>query len=550
METLNEKQAHKKSHEHSARLKNPGKYESFATGEDKGGKGINFIYGIRKKAGPGGGKSEIQAIRFDSKLWSAADARKWLSDHDKKYIKFTAATVNEDGAPAVAPAAPAAPAASSGPAITTSNMGAKYAPKVFPMTSHLGDYTVDRFDQSFMRKMKKHLGEAFSPEEIENDDERLQGYKIFEMLDGTFNVEQDGEVVANFDTKKQAGQFVNSRLGERIYREADEPPVNAPKSEPAIAPDGTPTDVDAKGKDLIVPRDTDPALFDDYVKIYNSLKPEERATDEKLAELAISIIKKYFGDKETQWGSDGIEVMDDQLIFKNFSSSEDAVTEGVFHKAMSMLDKAQPIPEAVSEKKPCRFCGRTFDVSKDERGYACAVCNAKLGRGASLTVKYPESVIDSGKKTMKEATDAVSVFKELKHSKMYNDQQAAEAALDLVSMGLFSSVSGEKRKQMIANLIKKATVKNESEDEPEIDEPSDDDCFMSPSGSLGSKTSVSCGGKFIGEFDDEDDAVIAIGDWQEKHKWWPAVWIVSDHGNNHLYSDFADDYKKAKRNKN
>ena len=59
----------------------------------------------------------------------------------------------------------------------------------------------------------------------------------------------------------------------------------------------------------------------------------------------------------------------------------------------------------------------------------------------------------------------------------------------------------------------------------------DDDCFMSPSGQLGSKTSVSCGGKFIGEFNSDEEALEAIRNWQDEHQWWPNIWFVSDHGN-------------------
>jgi len=387
METLNEK--HKKSREHSARLKNPGKFVSFTTGEDKGGKGVNFIYGIRKDAGPEGGKTEIQAIRFDSNLWSVDDAKKWLSDHDKKYIKFTAATIKEDSAP-VAPAAPAAPAASSGPAITTSNMGAKYAPKVLPMTSHYGDYTVDRFDQSFMKKMKKSLGEAVVVEDftyykgLSDDDYRYYkklGAKKF-VSGGVKAIGKKGKDYVFISTNGGANTFTNKQafldrlksaidphdirkveqLVDRLesVNEADELPVNAPKSEPAINPDGTPAD--APGKDLMVPRDTDAALFDDYVKIYNDTKPEERATSEKLSELAASIIKKYFGDKKTQWGSDGVEVMDDQLIFKNFSSSEDVSVDEAYRplakteKILYGTRKGQPdYTEEIITTDPSKF---------------------------------------------------------------------------------------------------------------------------------------------------------------------------------------------------
>ena len=51
--------------------------------------------------------------------------------------------------------------AAAGPAITTSSMGpgASYAPKVMGTVSRLGEFAEDRFDQSFMKKMRKKLNE-------------------------------------------------------------------------------------------------------------------------------------------------------------------------------------------------------------------------------------------------------------------------------------------------------------------------------------------------------------------------------------------------------
>lgn len=40
------------------------------------------------------------------------------------------------------------------------------------------------------------------------------------------------------------------------------------------------------------------------------------------------------------------------------------------------------------EKQICKFCGRTFEVT-DNR---CAVCAAKLARGAKLTINYADRV--------------------------------------------------------------------------------------------------------------------------------------------------------------
>lgn len=72
--------------EHAARLKDPDQYDTIRRVNDEGGPGIDFIYGIKD------GKSEIQAIRFDAKRYTPAEARQWLSDHDFSAISFEEAT--------------------------------------------------------------------------------------------------------------------------------------------------------------------------------------------------------------------------------------------------------------------------------------------------------------------------------------------------------------------------------------------------------------------------------------------------------------------------
>ena len=81
---------------------------------------------------------------------------------------------------------------------------------------------------------------------------------------------------------------------------------------------------------------------------------------------------------------------------------------------------------------------------------------------------------------------------------------------------------------------------NEQEDEPQ-----EGDIIKSPSGSLGSKISVSeVEGKFIGEFSSDEEADEAIHEWMKKNKWYPNVWVESDHGNLHLDTDFVSESKK------
>ena len=88
-------------------------------------------------------------------------------------------TVKEDGAPA----APAPAATSGAPATTTSNMGATYAPKVMPMTSHYGEFGLDKYDQHFMKKMRKKLNEGADDNEPQEEDITIQdetrgGYSV------------------------------------------------------------------------------------------------------------------------------------------------------------------------------------------------------------------------------------------------------------------------------------------------------------------------------------------------------------------------------------
>ncbi len=76
--------------EHAARLKPPGRYEKMARENDKFGSGIDVIWGTTSD-----GKTEVQAIRFDRKKFTVAEAKKWLKDHDYKVMLFEPAS--EDG---------------------------------------------------------------------------------------------------------------------------------------------------------------------------------------------------------------------------------------------------------------------------------------------------------------------------------------------------------------------------------------------------------------------------------------------------------------------
>lgn len=73
--------------EHAARLHDPSGYERFRRMVNQGGAGIDFILGFKR-----GGGSEVQAIRFAKSKFTAAEAKKWLADHDHKAISFEPAS--------------------------------------------------------------------------------------------------------------------------------------------------------------------------------------------------------------------------------------------------------------------------------------------------------------------------------------------------------------------------------------------------------------------------------------------------------------------------
>jgi hypothetical protein len=119
------------------------------------------------------------------------------------------------------------------------------------------------------------------------------------------------------------------------------------------------------------------------------------------------------------------------------------------------------------------------------------------------------------------------------------------------SGGKFKSGSGEKKEGVAED---GATFCNDQEaycdqethnvTEKEEDERQEDDAVMSDSGKLGAMTSLSYNGKFVGEFDSQDEAEEALAQLIKKDKFYPNVWYVDDHGGDHLLS--KEFYKKYK----
>lgn len=79
--------------EHSARIHSPDKYDEFRRKNDALGSGVHVIFGIWTEDGDR--KSEIQAIRFDARKFTVAEAKKWLADHDYKPISFEPAIAED-----------------------------------------------------------------------------------------------------------------------------------------------------------------------------------------------------------------------------------------------------------------------------------------------------------------------------------------------------------------------------------------------------------------------------------------------------------------------
>ena len=76
--------------EHAARINNPDKYVRMRRENNAFGNGIDVIWGILEDE-----SAEVQAIRFDSDIFTPAQARAWLEDHNYNYIEFEEASGEE-----------------------------------------------------------------------------------------------------------------------------------------------------------------------------------------------------------------------------------------------------------------------------------------------------------------------------------------------------------------------------------------------------------------------------------------------------------------------
>lgn len=83
------------AHEHAARLRDPDSFVRIVQLWAKESEGIRALGGPLK-SDPDGGTVE-QTIRFKDSMWTVAEAKAWLKEHDYKVILFEEATGEEEG---------------------------------------------------------------------------------------------------------------------------------------------------------------------------------------------------------------------------------------------------------------------------------------------------------------------------------------------------------------------------------------------------------------------------------------------------------------------
>lgn len=71
--------------EHALRVESPSYFSRFRRKNNIFGKGVHAIFGTLKseyEGGPRGGRTAVQAIRFDANKFTLTEAKKWARQHD------------------------------------------------------------------------------------------------------------------------------------------------------------------------------------------------------------------------------------------------------------------------------------------------------------------------------------------------------------------------------------------------------------------------------------------------------------------------------------
>ena len=71
--------------EHAARVRQPGRFQKETMRSKQIAKGLRIIIGKLK---PRGASMVTQAYRFRKDVWTPAQARKWLREHNIQYVSF------------------------------------------------------------------------------------------------------------------------------------------------------------------------------------------------------------------------------------------------------------------------------------------------------------------------------------------------------------------------------------------------------------------------------------------------------------------------------
>lgn len=83
--------------EHAYRVNSPEKYKRIRRVNNEFGDGIHAIFGVLyQKDDDGNDKTEVQAIRFDMKKFTVAEAKKWLVEHDYPNVGRLEPAVNNE----------------------------------------------------------------------------------------------------------------------------------------------------------------------------------------------------------------------------------------------------------------------------------------------------------------------------------------------------------------------------------------------------------------------------------------------------------------------
>jgi HK97 family phage major capsid protein len=172
--------------EHAARLEDPDKYDSFRRENDAGGRGIDFIYGIKD------GQSELQAIRFDKDLFTPAEAREWLADHDFEPILFENAVEER-----------------------LATIEESYQNQVMDKRHIIN---IEETDTAYMVTFAKAEAEmpAEEPEEVEVDLESVAEGEVMEMarkVDGKTVVHRANDMMAEVKDDRRVNMAISSELG-------------------------------------------------------------------------------------------------------------------------------------------------------------------------------------------------------------------------------------------------------------------------------------------------------------------------------------------------